>query len=152
MKKLNEIERELRENGITPIAILSVNSNKEITVVRMHGRFWNLSNKFGFKNVWRLQDEKSYTGKEEWYVNIKSNDIRLPEIKRMALNRMIRETSRKDKKKGEILKELTKKGEVEIRETYEVIIKPAIYNYDLYFSDTNIKLILRNGTTTIDIN
>jgi hypothetical protein len=152
MKKESEIEKELRENEITPIAILGVNSNKEITTVRMQGEFWNLTNKFEFKNVWRSHDEESYTGKEEWYVNIKNNDIRLPEIKKMMLNRMIRETYRKNKKKGEILKELTKKGEVEIRETYEVIIKPNINNYDLYFSDTNIKINLYNGTITINLN
>jgi len=152
MKKESEIERELRENGIIPIATLNVNSNKEITTVRIQGRFWNLSNKFEFKNVWRSHDEETYTGKEEWYVNIKNNDIRLPEIKRLTVNRMIREISRKNKKKGEILKELTKKGEVEIRETFEVVIRPAINDHDLYFYDKNIKLAMHNKTVNISMN
>jgi ribosome maturation protein Sdo1 len=69
---------------------------------------------------------------------------------------MIREISRKDKKKGEILKGLSKKGEVEIHEifesTFEVIIRPAINNHDLYFSDKNIKLALHNKAIKININ
>jgi hypothetical protein len=155
MKKISEIERELKKNGLTPIATTYLGED-DGTAVRIQGKRKNISKVFKPRNVWGEPNEKTYTDKEEWYTTIKNNDPRLPEIKRITVNRMIRETSRRNKKKGEILKGLTKKMDMEIRETFEstfeVIIRPAINNHDLYFYDKNIKLALHKKAVTININ
>jgi len=155
MKKISEIERELKENGLTPIATTYLDED-EGTAVRIQGKRKDISRVLRTRKVWGEPNEETYTGKEEWCVSIKNNDPRLPEIKKMTVNRMIREISRKNKKKGEILKKLSKKIEVEIQETFEstfeVVIRPTINDHCIYLSNKSIKLALHKKDVTININ
>ena len=137
MKRIKKI---FRKRGLTPISTYRMGSGEEKSIVRIRGKGKILAEFFDPEDIWHEEENgigyKIYKDYRDWYVKIKSNDPRLPEIRDMMVDRIVRETYSKNKKRGDILRGLREKWNMEVWEwksnTPEKIIYLTIEDCELY--------------------
>jgi len=147
MKRIKKI---FRKRGLIPISTYTIGSEEETSIIKIKGKGRIIAEFFDPENIWSEEENgignQIYKDYKEWYVKIKSNDPRLPEIRDMMVDRLVRETYRKNKKRGDILRGLREKWNVEVWEwksnTPEKILYTTIENCELHISDKQLTLVL----------
>jgi len=115
MKDSKKIKKIFREKGLTPIAIYTMDSGDGMAIIKIKGKKEILKEFFDPENIWNEEENRVgyqiYKDNKEWYVKLKNNDTRLPGIKDMMVDQLVRENLQEKQKKRRNTKGIKKKME-----------------------------------------